>query len=131
MAKKKRSINSKYRSKFEDKLSAVLINAGYKYEPIKLNYEIHEQHFYKPDFVLNNTIIELKGRWTREDRKKIKTVVTQHPEYNLYMVFQNENSKIAKNSKTTYAMWCIKNNINYISYKQLKELLIKLNKKYD
>lgn len=116
----KRKKNSKYRSRFEERLSERLLKLGFKYEPFKIDYSIPiTQHKYTPDFVLGNLIYELKGRFTASDRKKMKLLVEQHPEFNFVMVFQNPEVKINKGSKTTYANWCEKNNIKWMSYKDL------------
>lgn len=122
MAQKKSSQNKKtmYRSKFEQRLSERLLKLGFKYEPFKLDYTVPEtEHKYTPDFVKGKLIYELKGRFTAQDRKKMKLLVEQHPEFKFVMVFQNPNIKINKNSKTTYAIWCEKNNIEWISYKEI------------
>ena len=122
MAQKKSSQNKKimYRSKFEQRLSERLLKLGFKYEPLKLDYTVPETaHKYTPDFVKGKLIYELKGRFTAQDRKKMKLLVEQHPEFKFVMVFQNPNIKINKNSKTTYAIWCEKNNIEWMSYKEI------------
>lgn len=128
MVRKKHSTRTtKYRSKFEERYAPVLLNFGCTYEPYKIQYIIPEsKHNYTPDFVINKVIFELKGRWTREDRKKILYIHSQHPEYNLIMVFQNENLPIYKGSKVTYAKFCQKMNINYINAKQLYNKLTEL-----
>lgn len=106
----------------------MLIDFGCTYEPYKIQYTIPEsKHNYTPDFVVSNVIFELKGRWTREDRKKILYIHSQHSnKYNLIMVFQNENLPIYKGSKVTYAKFCQKMNINYINYKQLYNKLVEI-----
>ena len=38
----------------------------------------------------------------------MKLVIEQHPDKDIRFVFQNPNTKIAKGSKTTYAIWCQK-----------------------
>ena len=122
MAQKKSSQNKKiiYRSKFEQRLSERLLKLGFKYEPLKLDYTVPEtEHKYTPDFLKGKLIYELKGRFTAQDRKKMKLLVEQHPEFKFVMVFQNPNIKINKNSKTTYAIWCEKNNIEWMSYKEI------------
>ena len=117
MVKKK---NSKFRSKFEERLSKHLEYLGFKYEPIKIDYTVPEsKHKYTPDFVRGNLIYELKGRWTASDRKKMKLLVEQHPEWNIIMVFQNPNIKINKGSTTSYADYCDKNGIQWKSYKDI------------
>lgn len=71
-------------------------------------------HKYHPDFKLPNGIrIETKGRFVATDRKKQLLVKQQHPELDIRFVFTNSKSKISKNSKTTYADWCIKHGFKY------------------
>lgn len=112
--------SSKFRSKFEERLSKHLEYLGFKYEPIKVDYTVPEsKHKYTPDFVRGKLIYELKGRWTASDRKKMKLLVEQHPEYEIYMIFQNPNIKINKGSKTSYADYCDKNGIKWKSYKDI------------
>lgn len=111
---------NKYRSKFEARLAERLLKLGFIYEPYNIDYKIPEtKHKYKPDFVKGKLIYELKGRFTAQDRKKMKLLVEQHPEFKFVMVFQNPNVKINKGSKTSYADWCEKNNIEWIHYKDL------------
>ena len=112
--------NNKYRSKFEQRLADRLLKLGFIYEPYKIDYTQPEtKHKYTPDFVKGKLIYELKGKFTAADRKKMKLLIEQHPEFYFVMVFQNPNVKINKNSKTTYATWCDKNNIKWMSYKEL------------
>jgi hypothetical protein len=40
-------------------------------------------------------------------------VKQQHPELDIRFVFTSSKSKISKNSKTTYADWCIKHGFKY------------------
>ena len=116
----KKHLKNKYRSKFEQRLADRLLKLGFIYEPYKIDYTQPEtNHKYTPDFVRGKLIYELKGKFTPADRKKMKLLVEQHPEFDFVMVFQNPNVKINKNSKTTYAAWCDKNNIKWISYKEL------------
>lgn len=66
---------------------------------------------YTPDFEITTKsgktiIVETKGLWTTADRQKMLAVVTQHPDLDIRMVFQNSKQKISKGSKTTYALWC-------------------------
>ena len=111
----------KYRSKFEERYAERLAKLGFVYEPYRIKYEVPTSiHSYTPDFVRGKLIYELKGRFTAADRKKMKLLVEQHPEYDFVMVFQNPNIKLNKNSKTTYAMWCEKNGIEWIPAKELK-----------
>ena len=108
---------TKYRSGLERQISNLLnkYNVEFEYESLKIPYTI--EHHYNPDFILNNGIIlEAKGYWDAEDRRKIKAVVTQNPDLDLRMVFQDPNKKISKKSKTSYADWCQKLDIQHCSY---------------
>lgn len=61
---------------------------------------------YTPDFVLpNGIIIETKGRFTTEDRQKMRLIKLQYPQLDIRFVFSNANARIAKQSKTTLAKW--------------------------
>jgi hypothetical protein len=113
--KKQRSQRtSNYRSGFEAKLAEQLKLGGvnFEYETVKLEYT--KTSTYTPDFILpNGIIIEAKGLWVTEDRKKHLLVREQHPHLDIRLVFMNAFNKIRKGSNTTYAAWCDKNNIKY------------------
>tara|TARA_R100000700_G_C3179043_1_gene155172 strand:- start:4982 stop:5452 length:471 start_codon:yes stop_codon:yes gene_type:complete len=99
---------------FEAKLATQLntLGCGFSYETLVIEYM--KKGTYTPDFILpNGIIIEAKGVWVPEDRKKHLLVKEQHPELEIRMVFQNANNKIRKGSKTTYGMWCDKKNIKW------------------
>lgn len=108
-----------YRSAFEAKIAADLIQKEipFKYEDEKITYTVPAQeHTYTPDFILpSGIIVEVKGRWTLEDRKKIIFVMESNPLLDIRIVFQNPFGKINKGSKTTYADWCDKHNIIWSS----------------
>ena len=61
----------------------------------------------------NGIIIETKGVWDAEDRKKHLLIKEQHPELDIRFVFTRSKAPIYKGSKTTYASFCEKNNIKY------------------
>lgn len=86
----------------------------YGYETVKLKYLVPESnHVYTPDFNLDNGIIlEYKGRFTPEDRKKMMLIKEQHPELDLRLVFMVDNT-LTKNGKTKYSDWCIKKGYLY------------------
>ena len=68
---------------------------------------------YTPDFVLpNGIVVETKGRFTLEDRKK-HLWIQEQCDYDIRFVFSNSNAKIRKGSKTSYAMWCDKHGFLY------------------
>ena len=108
--KKKRT----FRSKLEESVAALLDQVGalYEYETHKVAYTI--MHHYNPDFILPSGImLEAKGYWDPEDRRKILAVVRDNPDIDLRMVFQAPFNKISKKSKTTYAQWCEKHDIKW------------------
>ena len=109
------AIKHGYRSGFEHKVSGELTEAKIKfqYEVTVIPYIKPEtNHTYTIDFTLpNGILVETKGRWVLEDRKKHLLIQKQHPELDIRMVFQNSKGKIRKGSKTTYADFCNKHNI--------------------
>lgn len=83
---------------------------GFEYEPIKIRYIIEKD--YIPDLVLDNgIIIELKGRFDGDDRRKHLAVKRQYPQLDIRFLFMNATIKIKKGSRTTYGQWATKNNI--------------------
>lgn len=116
MATTRHAIKHGYRSGLEDRISDDLKDrkVKFEYEKLKIQYEVHEDRTYTPDFTLpNGVIIESKGRFTPEDRKKHLLVKKQHPELDIRFVFSNSRNKIRKGSKTTYADWCEKHGFLY------------------
>ena len=112
---RRNAIKHGYRSGFEHKVSDQL-----KENKIKFEYETtvipyikpETKHTYTIDFTLpNGILIETKGRWVIEDRKKHLLIKKQHPELDIRMVFMSGKTKIRKGSPTTYGMWCDKHNI--------------------
>ena len=106
-----------FRSKLEEKVADLLVELGvkYEYETKKVPYVI--EHIYTPDFILpSGVILECKGYWDAEDRRKIKAVKTLNPDLDLRMVFQSPFNTISKKSKTTYAKWCERHDIPWTSY---------------
>ena len=57
-------------------------------------------------------IIEAKGKFTSQDRKKMKLVTEQYPNLDIRLLFQRDQP-INKGSKTYYSDWCHKNNIQF------------------
>ena len=112
-----RGLKEGYRSGLEETVAKQLTksNIPYTYEVLKLRYSKPiTHHTYTPDFVLDNGIvIETKGRFVVADRAKHLLVKQQHPDLDIRFVFTNSKAKLAKGSKTTYAMWCNKHNFKY------------------
>lgn len=96
-----------------------------KYEQFYLEYVVPEsKHKYTPDFVLpNGIIIETKGIWDAEDRKKHLLIKQQHPELDIRFVFSRSKTPIYKGSKTTYASFCEANGYLYADKKIPEEWL--------
>ena len=109
------AIKHGYRSGFEHKVADQLTesNTGFEYETTVIDYIKPETHHkYTVDFTLpNGILVETKGRWILEDRKKHLLIKQQHPELDIRIVFQSAKGKIRKGSKTTYADFCDKHGI--------------------
>ena len=113
---RQQAIKNGYRSGLEDVISEDLKKRGvdFGYETVKIKWQLIESKTYPPDFILpNGIIIESKGRFVLDDRKKHLKVREQNPDLDIRFVFSNSRNKIRKGSKTTYAMWCEKNNFLY------------------
>lgn len=98
----------------------------YEYEPKdkKLKYQtLPTNHTYLPDVILEDgTILEIKGYFSAENRKKMVHIKRCHPERRIVMVFQS-NNYIRKGSKTTYLDWCRKEGIEAIMFKDLENFI--------
>ena len=86
MSRKKKH---QYKSEAEYQASEQLhkFKIKFEYEPFKIEYEWREDKKYIPDFVLpNGVILEVKGKFMLEDRKKHLFIKKQHPNmtYDLY-----------------------------------------------
>lgn|SRR3990167_2380203 len=113
-----RKLLSGKRSKLEERVQIALASTGHKieYEPDRLPFvQPSVDRVYIPDFKLgHNNYIEVKGRLTLEDRKKLIWVKEQHPEITLRIIFGNGKNKLSKKSKTTYFDWAEKNGFEAI-----------------
>jgi len=112
----KRHNPRRYRSGLEKTVSEFLKQnqKQVRYEELKVEWMDLRYRTYTPDFVLDNgIIIETKGIFDNEDRRKHIAVREQHPELDIRFVFSNANAKLYKGSKTTYAMWCDKHGFMY------------------
>ena len=120
-----------FRSGLEQVIAKQIKHARHKlrYETIKIQWVDFAIRSYTPDFVLDNGIIlEVKGFWSTEDRKKHVEVKRQHKDLDIRLVFENSRRKIRKGSKTSYGEWCEKKNITFcdriIPKEWLKEELV-------
>ncbi|ATN92959.1 endonuclease [Ralstonia phage RPSC1] len=112
-----RHVAATYRSGLEDKVAKQLETSGvpFDYEAYTVGYSIPASlHKYHPDFVLpNGIIVETKGIFDADDRKKHTLIRQQHPHLDVRFVFSSSKSKLYKGSPTTYAAWCEKNGFQY------------------
>ena len=114
----------RFRSNYEREVCNLLDDdeVKFEYETMNLYYEVAEQRKYTPDVILpNGIILELKGRFTTADRKKMLLVMKQHPDLDIRMVFQRHTNKLFKGSLTTYSEWCNKKGIKWASKTVPKE----------
>lgn len=113
--RKKRTSN--YRSGLEDSVIKDLEfrKVNFKYEKrVILYFKPSTKHKYTPDIELDNgVLIEIKGFFKREDRKKHLLVKEQQPKLDIRFIFGNSKNKIYKGSKTSYADWCIKHGFKF------------------
>lgn len=111
--KKRNQYEHNYRSNSEYNTALVLQKQKieFEYETINIAYEWREDKVYIPDFILpNGIILEVKGRFMIEDRKKHLFIRSQFPEHDIRFVFDNPNRKLYKGGKMTYGDWCDKYN---------------------
>lgn len=112
MATKRRHLKRTYRSGLEEEAAAFLKSRQKKveYEKLKIEWEDLKYRTYTPDFELDNGIIvETKGIFDNEDRRKHLAIKLQHPELDIRFVFSNANAKLYKGAKSRYFEWCDKN----------------------
>lgn len=118
---RRRAIANGWRSGLEESLAADLNARGidYEYEQHVLSFTIPARVAkYTPDFYLTTRtgkliIVETKGRFTTENRQRMILVKAEHPDLDIRLVFSNSRTKISKQSKTTYAMWCERHGFPY------------------
>lgn len=110
-----------FRSGLEKKVADFLREhkVEFSYECDKIHYKVPESdHVYTPDFRVKTRsgkliLIETKGRFLLEDRKKHLLIRAQYPNLDIRLVFQNPNAKLDKRSKTTYCMWAEKHGFQW------------------
>ena len=110
------ALKAGYRSGFEDDVAKELRSKGVKftYEKEKIKWVDLKVRTYTPDFVLDNgIIIETKGRFVSNDRRKHKEIQKQFPDLDIRFVFQNSRVKLYKGAKSSYGDWCDKYGFKY------------------
>ena len=107
----RRHIKARYRSGLEQEAAAFLTERQkvVEYEKLKIEWEDLAYRTYTPDFELDNgIIIETKGLFSADDRRKHLAIQEQHPTLDIRFVFSNANAKLYKGAKTRYCDWCDK-----------------------
>lgn len=99
-----------FRSGLEVALAKALDAAqvSYQYEAARIPYTTPA--YYLPDFILTKQaiVIETKGAFDSADRAKMLRVKAEHPDLDIRFLFSNPNTRIGKQSRTTYGAWCAK-----------------------
>ena len=121
VGKKKFPFRKKQTSKYRSGLEETVINnlkdrkISFKYEERVVDYfKPSTKHKYTPDLELDNgVLIEIKGFFKREDRKKHLLVKEQQPNLDIRFVFGNSRNRIYKGSKTSYGDGCVKYGFKY------------------
>ena len=98
---------SRFRSKYEAAVAASLVKRGLdcKYEARSFGYIIRAT--YTPDFFLpNGVVVETKGHFSSDDRRKMLAVKSQYPLLDIRLCFQNAQVKLSKAPKSlAYWQW--------------------------
>lgn len=112
------AVRNGYRSGLEETISAQLDAAGveYEYEPKdgKVPYTAPAtEHTYTPDFVLKDgkLIVETKGIFDADDRKKHLLIKAQHPDLDIRFVFSNPHQSLTKDTKASaseFKKWLVR-----------------------
>ena len=104
----------KYKSKFESHFADDLNKKKiiFTYETLSIDYEI--TCTYKPDFILNNFIVETKGYFSKQDRRKHLAIKEKRPDLDIRFCFQNSKTKLSKaKNSISYADWCTRHGFQY------------------
>lgn len=110
------ALKAGYRSGFEDDVARELREKGvpFTYEEEKIKWVDLKVRTYTPDFVLGNgIIIETKGRFISNDRRKHREIQKQFPDLDIRFVFQNSKAKLYKGATSSYGDWCTKYGFKY------------------
>lgn len=130
MTRRQRTTPEGFRSKLELKVSTLLGQRKARQRPVSVEYEPHrlkfqvpvQQRTYTPDFLIKGNkksfYIEVKGRLTQQDRKKMLLVKEQHPDKIFRFVFATGKNKLYRGSPTTYGDWCDKHGFEWTDLKK-------------
>ena len=103
-----------YRSWFEVDIAIDALERGIEFEYEKEHIiwiEPEKVRKYNPDYFVYRRdgsliVVEAKGRWTAEDRKKICFVTEQNPDLDLRMLFERDNTLSKSPKSKKYTEWC-------------------------
>ena len=98
-------LRRKFRSSWEANVARILnkLNVPYEYE--RESYQIGED-FYLPDFFLTNSVIlEVKGFWDSESRKKIAALQKEYPEFRVLPVDSDMYGTLQEKFSTIIPEW--------------------------
>lgn len=125
MTEKQVGLKYGFRSGLEESIAAGLTARGiaFEFEAHKVRYtQPQKERTYKADFWLpykadlelpfgkqRGFFIETKGRWLTEDRQKHQFIRKSNPNIDIRLLFSNANTRISKQSTTTYAVYCERN----------------------
>ena len=127
MATARRKARPKYRSGLEKVIGLLFQQGGVEaaHEAEVLTYiQPAQKRRYTVDFTLKaapSLIVEAKGRFTSQDRKKMLLIKEQYPDRQIVMVFGNARNRLSKISGTTYGDWCDRNGIAWIEASALED----------
>ena len=114
---RQRAIAKGYRSGLEEKVGEQLkkLKVNAEYESFKIPYIVPViNRTYTPDYLLpNGIVLELKGLFVLEDRKKHLLIKEQYPNLDIRFVFSNSRTKLRKGAKSNYGEWCKKHGFIY------------------
>lgn len=130
--KRRHAVRLGYDSGFELTIAQDLEarDVSFTYQKDKISYKVPaKKRSYTPDFKLSNgIIIESKGRFIAEDRRKHILIKEQHPELDIRFIFSNPDKKLKKGAKSTYADWCRKHGFKFAK-KDIPDKWVKERKK--
>jgi len=93
-------------------------NIEFGYETTKVKFvQPEKKRTYIPDFTIGTIILETKGKFETSERQKHLWIKDQYPDLDIRFVFYDENAKLSKRSKTTYADWCEKYGFKYCTFR--------------
>lgn len=139
---RKKALKAGFRSGLEMRIAKTMDDNGisYEYEPRDKIIEYYvpvknalckdcgstnivRKREYLIDFIVGDKWLEVKGRFTAQDRKKMIAVRECASDKNFVIVLQAPNAKVTK--RMTAAEWCDKNNFEWVKSTQLLRLLSK------